>query len=101
MTPAEILDCLLELSREARLEVRMLSPRTTSDADLPARSGVCRVRGRLLVLLSATDSAEDRIDVVLQALRSAGPEVLEGRWLPPAVRERLEEPRSKKAGGPR
>jgi hypothetical protein len=92
LTPAEMLDCLLDLAREAGIALRPLSARGAAEGDLPVRSGVCRVRGQLLVMLAASDSVEDRIDVLLHALRSAGPAVLEGRWIPPAVRERLEGP---------
>ena len=101
MTPAELLGCLLDLAREAGLEVRALPARGVAEADLPARSGVCRVRGRLLVLLSAADSVEDRIDALVHALRSAGPDALEGRWIPPAVRERIEGTARGRPTGPR
>lgn len=101
MTPGQILDCLVDLARESGLEVRALAARGAAESDLPARSGVCRVHGRLLVLLSAADSVEDRIDALLHALRSAGPEALEGRWIPPAVRERLEAPAGGRASAPR
>lgn len=92
MTPAEVLDCLLDLAREVDLEVRRMPVRGGAETEAPARSGVCRVRGRLLVLLALGDSVEDRIDALVQGLRSAGPGLWEGRWIPPAVRKRLEGP---------
>ena len=101
MTPAEILASLVDIAREAGLEVRALPARGAADADLAPRSGVCRVRGRLLVLLSAADSVEDRTHALVHALRSAGPEALEGRWIPPAVRERIEDPVRGRPAGPR
>ena len=92
MTPAEILNCLLDLAREVGLEVRRMPVRAGAETEAPARSGVCRVRGRLLVLLAPGDSIEDRIEALVQGLRSAGANLWEGRWIPPAVRERLEGP---------
>jgi hypothetical protein len=89
MEPAEILDSLVDLARQLGVEVRRLASRPTSE-EPPARSGMVKLRGRLLVLLAAGDSVEDRIDAVVQALRSVDPGQLEGRWIPPAVRERLE-----------
>jgi hypothetical protein len=92
MEAGQVLDCLVDLAREAGLEVRRLPAREGPDSEFPARSGVCRVRDRLLVLLASGDTVEDRIDAVAQALRGLGPSWLEGRWLPPAVRARLEGP---------
>jgi hypothetical protein len=42
------------------------------------------------VVLSAADSAEDRIAVLAQALRTHAPDFLETHYLPPAIRARLE-----------
>jgi hypothetical protein len=92
MTPAEVFDCLLDLAREVGLEVRRMPVRAGVETEAPARSGVCRVRGRLLVLLAPGDSVEDRIEALVQGLRSAGSGLWEGRWIPPAVRDRLEGP---------
>jgi hypothetical protein len=88
--PSEVLEFLIDLSRETGLEVRRVPARLTSESEQPARSGVCRVRGRLFVLLAAADSVEDRIAALASGLRALEPSVLEGRWLPPAVRERLD-----------
>jgi hypothetical protein len=52
-------------------------------------SGVCRVRGETWVLLAASDGLERRIEVLAQALKSHAGQILEGRYLPPAVRQRL------------
>jgi len=92
MTPAEVLNCLLDLAREVGLEVRRMPVRAGAETETPTRSGVCRVRGRWLVLLAPGDSLEDRIDALVQGLRSAGANLWEGRWIPPAVRDRLEGP---------
>jgi len=92
MTPAEVFDCLLDLAREVDLEVRRMPVRAGAETEAPARSGVCRVRGRWLVLLASGDSLEDRIEALVQGLRRAGANLWEGRWIPPAGRGRLEGP---------
>jgi len=86
----ELLAGLLDLAREAGLEVRPLPGPSGAESELPARSGACRLRGRWLVLLAPDDSVEERIAAVAQGLRSLGPVALEGRWIPPALRARLE-----------
>lgn len=90
MSPDEMLDELVGLAGEAGLDVRVLTGRGDVDAGIPTRSGVCRVRGDLWVVLAAADSLEDRIAVVCGALREHAASFLEDRYLPPAVRERLE-----------
>lgn len=85
-----MLEFLIDLARETGLEVRRVPARLSSESEPPARSGVCRVRGRLFVLLAAADAVEDRISALAGGLRALDPSLLEGRWLPPAVRERLD-----------
>lgn len=87
MDPAEVLAFLVDLSREAGLQVRSVAGAPT---ELPVRSGVCRLRDGIFVILAAADPVEDRIAALAQALREHRPAALEGRYLPPAVRERLE-----------
>jgi hypothetical protein len=53
-------------------------------------SGLCRVRGVPLLVISSAEPLEARIDAVAAALRELGGALLEDRFLPPAVRERLE-----------
>jgi len=88
MEPAELHERLLELAREAGLRVERLP--AAREADAPTRSGVCRLRGELRVLLAPGDGIEDRIEALAAGLRALGTAPLEGRWLPPAVRARLE-----------
>jgi hypothetical protein len=83
VTPHELRDALAELAREAGMDVRVLRPAGEPDAGPRAASGVCRVRGRLWVVLAAADSREDHIGVLAEALRAHAGEWLEGRWLPP------------------
>jgi hypothetical protein len=84
--PPEVLAFLVELSREAGLQVRSVG----AQGEIPVRSGVCRLRDGVFVILAASDPVEDRISALAQALREHRPAALEGRYLPPAVRERLE-----------
>jgi hypothetical protein len=93
--PGDVLALLVDLAREAGFQVRSAGG---SAGELPVRSGVCRLRDGVFVILAASDSAEDRIAVLAQALREHRPALLEGRYLPPAVRERLE--RVRPARGP-
>jgi hypothetical protein len=51
------------------------------------------VRGEWLLVLVPSDPLSHRIEILARALRAHAPALLEGRWLPPAVRERLEGPR--------
>jgi hypothetical protein len=87
MELAEQLARLAELARELELEVREVR-RGVEGEPAPA-SGVCRVRGRTWVVLATGDPIERRIEVLAGALESHAGRELEGRYLPPAVRERL------------
>jgi hypothetical protein len=86
---SEILRRLVELAEEAGVAVRVIR---AGEGEPPARSGLCRVRGRLLLLLSTADPLDARIQAVAGALREHGGSLLEQRFLPPAVRDRLERP---------
>jgi hypothetical protein len=83
----EVLVALVELAEQAGLRVR--AARGAADAGPLATSGVCRVRGEVLVVLVGDDPLGDRIAVVAGALREHAAEFLEGRWLPPALRAHL------------
>ncbi|HEY5657120.1 MAG TPA: hypothetical protein VIY27_04975 [Myxococcota bacterium] len=85
MEPAQLLVALLDLARDTGLPVR-----TLGGGD--AASGVCRVRGALWALLAESDPVPRRVAVLAQALRSHAPDLLERRYLPPAVRDCLEAP---------
>jgi hypothetical protein len=90
VTPRELRDALAELAREAGLDVRVLTASAEPELGLRAASGTCRVRGRLWVVLAAADPIEEHVAVLASALQRHAGAWLEGRWLPPAVRERLE-----------
>jgi hypothetical protein len=82
-----MLDLLVGLAEEAGIAVRIAR---AGESELPPRSGICRVRGRLLLVVAAAEPIEARIDAVAAALREHGAGLLEERFLPPAVRERLD-----------
>jgi hypothetical protein len=80
--PAELFDRLCQLAREAGFAVR-----PTQDRELA--SGACRVRGQIWIVLAPGDPVEERIRVVAGALAAHAADFLEGRYLPPAVRDCL------------
>jgi hypothetical protein len=86
VTPAALLESLLDLARDCGLEIRHAG----GGEDPPPRSGLCRVHDRVWLVLVRSEPVEDRIEVVATALRAHAGSALESRYLPPAVRERLE-----------
>jgi hypothetical protein len=84
LSPLEQLEMLLVLAREVELEVRRVA---AGDA---TTSGVCRLRGRIWVMLAAGDPPERQLAVLAGALRDHRAEACEARYLPPAVRAALE-----------
>lgn len=91
MDSEQTLDQLVDLAREAGIDVRVLAG-ARGGADLPPQSAICRVRGEVWVVLSEADLAEQRIRVVAEALREHAGELLSGRYLPPALRDLLGDP---------
>ncbi len=89
MQAAELLGELADLAQEAGIEVRAIRGAPVTDGSAPAASGVVRVGRRIWVVLCASDSREEQIEVLARALREHAGEFLESRYLPPAVRERL------------
>jgi len=83
----EMLRRLVELAEEVGVAVRVVR---AGEGEPPARSALCRVRGRPLLVLSTSDPLDARIEAVAGALRAHGGSRLEERFLPPALRERLE-----------
>lgn len=92
MQAAELMDALLDLAAEAEIEVRSVAGGLPGDGEGNAGSGVCRVQGRIFVVLSGADPVDIQLDVLAQALREHAAVLVEGRFLPPAVRARLSEP---------
>jgi hypothetical protein len=91
VTPEEVLIRLVELAREEGLHVRDVGGRT-AEADPATRSGIARVRDVVYVVLVDSEPLEDRIEVVAAALRQHRRGAVESRYLPPAVRSRLDPP---------
>ena len=69
--------------------MRWIDPADDREPGMPATSGVCRVRDRIWVMLSQADPAEARLEVLAAALRTHAAAWMEGRYLAPAVRERV------------
>ena len=89
MNEIELLQELIALADEANLTVRPIRGGSGGEGEPSATSAVCRIRGETWIVLSGSDSAEERIEVVVQGLREHAAEWLQNRYLPPAVRERL------------
>ena len=87
MHAEDLLDQLSDLARAAGLEVRKIGRAGEGERETP--SGTCRVKGAVWVLLSPADSLDERIDVLAAALARHASDFLEGRYLPPAIRERV------------
>jgi hypothetical protein len=83
----DLLRHLLELADEAQITIRHVPGASEGGGALS--SAVCRVRGRAWVVLSGADPPGRRIEVLAAALREHAAGFLEGRYLAPAVRERL------------
>jgi len=86
MQLSEILAALLELAEEVDLDVRVLRGEEAHYTEFPPTSSCCRVKGKLWVMLSPNDPVELHVRVLGEALRNEAAPVLEGRFLPPAVR---------------
>ena len=87
MDNSDLLEALLGLAKEAGLEVRLTSQ--VRDNEMPPMSGTCRVRDAVWVVLSASDPLELQLGVLANALRTHARALIESRYLPPAVRNRL------------
>lgn len=91
MNEVELLRELLALADEVGLRVRPIRG-AGGEGESSASSAVCRVRGETWVVLSGADSVEERIEVLARALREWPGARLDERYLPPALRARLEPP---------
>ncbi len=90
MEPAALLDALALLAAETGLVVQRVAGQPVFEGLPPSSSGVCTIRGEVRVVLSDSDPLSARIQVLARALRSRCGAELEGRFLPPAVRQCLE-----------
>jgi hypothetical protein len=86
--PSAILEALLEVAREAGLEVRAVE---RGEPDLPQPgSGVVKLKGRVFVMLSSVDPVAIQLEVLAAALREHAAGAIADRHLPPALRALLE-----------
>ena len=90
MTEAEILEDLLRLAESAGLRVQRVPRGRALEGGPPVASAVCRMGNEWRIVLVASDSLDERIDVVAAALREHCAEWLESRHLAPALRQRLD-----------
>jgi hypothetical protein len=79
------MQALLDLAREVDLPVRLVASLEGDTA-----SALCRVHGRTWVVLSRSDPVEAQIDVLARGLKTCAGDALDDRYLPPAVRERMD-----------
>jgi hypothetical protein len=79
-----ILAELLEAARRAGVAVREVS---LAGPELQARSGLCRLRGALTLFLDPGAPADERLRLLLEALRGLD---LDDLYLSPAARSMLE-----------
>ncbi len=89
MDAPETLEALLELARDAGLEIRSIGLRAQPAGEPPPTSAVCRVRNAVWVVLCASDPIERHIAVLAEGLRNHRADWLEEHWLPPALRDLL------------
>jgi len=89
MENAELMQALLDLCGEAELDVRLVGGSGLAEDESPLGSAVCRVRGKLWIVLSRGDPVEVQLRVLSTALRDHAGELLESRYLPPALRALL------------
>ena len=79
MEPAQLMESLLVLARDAGLEVRTLGQCRAGDLEAQIGSGICRVRGAVWVVISSSDPLELRLEVVARALRTYANALVENR----------------------
>ena len=77
---------LLDLARDAELEVHNVDATRAEIGEAVPSSAVCRVRGSVWVVLSSADPVAIQLAVLGSALREHAPALIEARYLAPAVR---------------
>ena len=87
MEPAELMQALMDLATRAELEVRVVGRAEAGES--PPASAVCKVRGKLWVVLSANDPTDVQLEVLARAVRENAAEIVGASYLPPAVRALL------------
>ena len=87
MDPSAKLAALLELAESLGIEVR--SAPTAGDSALHGGGALVRLKGREILFLDPAAAVCDQIAAAAAALR--GRSEIEGKFLPPAIRELLDE----------
>jgi hypothetical protein len=95
MEQGALLASLLELAAEHELSVRRIPAEAPFEGLAPVASGACVVRGRRCVMLCPADPPQRQIEVLARALLDHAGDLLEARFLPPAVRTCLENARGR------
>ncbi len=90
MTQVEILEDMVALAEGAGLPVQYVPRGRGLEGGPPVVSAVCRLGGEWRIVLVASDSVDERIEVVAAALREHRSEWLESRHVAPALRRRLD-----------
>lgn len=89
MEPSEILAALLDVARDAGLQVRSVGAALEPGLPQPG-SGVVKLKGRVYVMLSSVDPVAIQLETLAGALREHAADFVEGRHLPPALRQLLD-----------
>lgn len=89
MEHVNLLEALMELADDAGLEVRVVGGSADRELGTPQTSAVCRVKGRVWVVLAAQDPVSGQLEVLSDALRTHAADYIESHFLPPAVRQQL------------
>jgi hypothetical protein len=90
MTAREILADLIALAESAGLVVQPVPRGHAIEGGPPVASAACRVGSEWRIVLVASDTLDERIEVVAAALRAQRSDWLESRHVPPALRRHLE-----------
>ncbi|MEM9175399.1 MAG: hypothetical protein AAGC67_09195 [Myxococcota bacterium] len=87
MREKDLLEALLALAHDAELEVRVLSSHAAAAENAPTQSAAARVGARIWVVLAPNDPPAHQARVLAETLARHRAEFLEGRFVPPALRD--------------
>lgn len=88
--PEALIEALLELADRAKLEIRVLSPTSTSVEFTPTESATCRVGQRIWVVLAPDDPVLRQSEVLARALVRYRADFIEKSFMAPGVRDFIE-----------
>ena len=90
MEREEVLTYLIDLAKRAGIRVRIVKPTAPEEIYPFPQSGLCQVKGETWLVLVHGDSTEGHVVAVASALRRYAPQLIEGHYVPPVVREVLD-----------